>query len=192
MLLPSDRVGDFAASGQTSRVKRAQHHEWSAVVLYACGLALAGCAATPASASELSRRAAVLGARSAPPALPGRVRLVVLHTLGGPDYGRPDRRWSFLTPRETFALWAAAGLRRPLDHLDPTARSGHGGRQPASPSPFSLLPPFWRAERWRSGWPCTLSPFSRTSRGRTPAAWVSRWRTQVAAAFPFPPSRCAR
>jgi hypothetical protein len=33
------------------------------------------------------------------------VRLVVLHTLGGPDYERPRRRWTFLPPPETFGLW---------------------------------------------------------------------------------------
>ena len=37
--------------------------------------------------------------------LPPRIRLIVLHTLGGPFYGRPDRRWTFLSPVETFALW---------------------------------------------------------------------------------------
>ena len=38
-------------------------------------------------------------------ALPLRIRRIVLHTLGGPFYGRPDKRWTFLTPAETLALW---------------------------------------------------------------------------------------
>ena len=37
--------------------------------------------------------------------LPPRVRRIVLHTLGGPFYGRPDKRWTFLTPAETLGLW---------------------------------------------------------------------------------------
>lgn len=38
--------------------------------------------------------------------LPRRILRIVLHTPGGPDYGRPERRFKFLTPTETFALWA--------------------------------------------------------------------------------------
>jgi hypothetical protein len=38
-------------------------------------------------------------------ALPSRIRRIVLHTLGGPFYGRPDMRWVFLTPPETLGLW---------------------------------------------------------------------------------------
>ena len=37
--------------------------------------------------------------------LPGRVRRIVLHVLGGPMYDRPELRFAFLTPRETQALW---------------------------------------------------------------------------------------
>jgi hypothetical protein len=33
------------------------------------------------------------------------VQRIVLHTLGGPFYGQPDRRWAFFTPAETFRLW---------------------------------------------------------------------------------------
>ena len=52
-------------------------------------LALAGPGA-PASATEL----------------PARVLRIVLHTLGGPFYGNPAMRYVFLTPPETFKLWA--------------------------------------------------------------------------------------
>jgi hypothetical protein len=39
------------------------------------------------------------------PVLPARIRRIVLHTLGGPFYGQPDRRWLFLTPSETLRIW---------------------------------------------------------------------------------------
>ena len=42
------------------------------------------------------------------PVLPPRIRRIVLHTLGGPFYGRPDKRWTFLTPVETLGLWRRA------------------------------------------------------------------------------------
>jgi hypothetical protein len=34
------------------------------------------------------------------------VRRIVLHVPGGPSYDLPERRWRFLTPPETQALWA--------------------------------------------------------------------------------------
>lgn len=43
-------------------------------------------------------------------ALPSRVRQIVLHTLGGPFYRDPDRRWVFYSPAETFALWRRPGF----------------------------------------------------------------------------------
>jgi hypothetical protein len=54
-------------------------------------------AAAPVSAAAPAR----------PPqeALPGRVRVVVLHTLGHPAYDRPELRFTFLTPPATQALW---------------------------------------------------------------------------------------
>lgn len=67
------------------------------MALLATGLLAASSAAGPARAP-------------AGPALPERVRLVVLHTPGGPDYSRPERRWTFLSPRETFALWGRPGF----------------------------------------------------------------------------------
>lgn len=39
------------------------------------------------------------------PSLPGRIDKIVLHTLGGPFYGKPEMRFVFLSPEETFALW---------------------------------------------------------------------------------------
>lgn len=39
-------------------------------------------------------------------ALPARIARIVLHTLGGPDYGRPARRFRFLSPAHTRALWS--------------------------------------------------------------------------------------
>ena len=63
-----------------------------ALLVVAVGSALAGHGlAAPSSADE---------------ALPRRVARIVLHTPGGPDYGRPERRFKFLTPAETFALWS--------------------------------------------------------------------------------------
>lgn len=50
-------------------------------------------------------RATPAVAEAAPVVLPPRIRRIVLHTLGGPFYGRPDKRWTFLSPAETFALW---------------------------------------------------------------------------------------
>jgi hypothetical protein len=51
----------------------------------------------------------LLAAAVAPPrpaTLPPRITTIVLHTLGGPFYGRPEMRFVFLSPEETFALWA--------------------------------------------------------------------------------------
>lgn len=56
-------------------------------------LALAANAAAPAPA------------RTADEALPARVRVIVLHTLGHPAYDRPDLRFTFLNPPATQALW---------------------------------------------------------------------------------------
>jgi hypothetical protein len=53
--------------------------------------------------------AAALAPSAAPsaraPLLPARVTLVVLHVLGGPSYGAPERRFAFFPPPRTFALW---------------------------------------------------------------------------------------
>jgi hypothetical protein len=44
-------------------------------------------------------------AAAAGAALPARIQRIVLHTPGGPFYGRPEMRFVFLTPPGTFALW---------------------------------------------------------------------------------------
>ena len=46
------------------------------------------------------------GAPASARELPERVLRIVLHTLGGPFYGNPAMRFVFLTPPETFSLWA--------------------------------------------------------------------------------------
>jgi hypothetical protein len=38
-------------------------------------------------------------------ALPARIQRIVLHTPGGPFYGRPEMRFVFLSPSGTLALW---------------------------------------------------------------------------------------
>ncbi|HXB54120.1 MAG TPA: N-acetylmuramoyl-L-alanine amidase [Vicinamibacteria bacterium] len=38
-------------------------------------------------------------------ALPARIERIVLHTPGGPFYGRPEMRFVFLSPSGTLALW---------------------------------------------------------------------------------------
>lgn len=56
--------------------------------------------------SAIARVAAVSSAATVVRApLPARVRRIVLHTLGGPFYRDPARRWLFYSPRETLALW---------------------------------------------------------------------------------------
>lgn len=42
----------------------------------------------------------------APRTLPARIERIVLHTLGGPFYGRPDMRWVFFSPAETLRRWS--------------------------------------------------------------------------------------
>jgi hypothetical protein len=37
--------------------------------------------------------------------LPTRIHRIVLHCPGGPSYPRPERRWVFLSPKQTQALW---------------------------------------------------------------------------------------
>ncbi len=49
-------------------------------------------------------------ATAAPAPLPARVKRIVLHTLGGPFYRDPARRWVFYPPRETMALWRKPGF----------------------------------------------------------------------------------
>lgn len=76
-------------------------------------------------------------AAAAPPSLPARVRLVVLHTLGGPEYGRPERRWTFRTPEETFARWRPSFGAHWIVWTDGTIWP----RRPGAGEPASFAPP---------------------------------------------------
>ena len=60
-------------------------------------------------AALLLAGAAGLEAQSPGPALlPARVKRIVLHTLGGPFYRDPARRWVFEDPARTYARWRHA------------------------------------------------------------------------------------
>jgi N-acetylmuramoyl-L-alanine amidase len=69
--------------------------------------------------------------------LPARVQRIVLHTLGGPFYRDPDRRFRFFSPPETFALWkerfGAHWIVAPDGSLWP--------RHPRNGEPGSRVPP---------------------------------------------------
>jgi len=79
-----------------------------------------------------------LRAPKTPEALPARVQRIVLHTLGGPFYRDPARRWTFLPPRETFALW-----RRPRfgAHWIVWTDGSLWPRHPREGEPASVRPP---------------------------------------------------
>jgi len=86
--------------------------------------------------------AALLGlstsSASGPAELPTRVTRIVLHTLGGPFYGRPSMRFVFLSPPETFALWSRPGFgARWLVWTDGSLWPRH----PAPGEPSSTIPP---------------------------------------------------
>ena len=70
--------------------------------------------------------------------LPIRVKRIVLHTLGGPFYRDPVRRFLFYPPKETFALW-----RRPTfgAHWIVWSDGSLWPRHPASQGPTHSLPP---------------------------------------------------
>jgi hypothetical protein len=72
-----------------------------------------------------------------PATLPARVQRIVLHTLGGPFYRDPERRFRFLSPPETFALWrprfGAHWIVAPDGSLWP--------RHPRNGEPASRVPP---------------------------------------------------
>jgi hypothetical protein len=57
-----------------------------------------------AAAVAVSGAAAVASPRD-DATLPPRVRRIVLHVPGNPSYEAPQRRWTFLTPEKTQALW---------------------------------------------------------------------------------------
>ncbi len=100
-------------------------------------------------------------ARAAPPAdapaLPARVRRIVLHTLGGPFYRDPARRWVFYSPTETFALWRRPGFGAHwIVWTDGSLWPRHPGRrEPASFPPPVEGPadPAWRARLAREAAP---------------------------------------
>jgi hypothetical protein len=70
--------------------------------------------------------------------LPGRVARIVLHTLGGPFYGKPAMRFVFLTPPATFRLWARPGFGA---HWIVWTDGGLWPRHPGSGEPLSAIPP---------------------------------------------------
>jgi N-acetylmuramoyl-L-alanine amidase len=71
-------------------------------------------------------------------ALPARVARIVLHTLGGPFYGNPAMRFAFLTPPETFRLWARPGFGA---HWIVWTDGGLWPRHPRPGEPASAIPP---------------------------------------------------
>jgi len=82
-------------------------------------------------------------------ALPARVARIVLHTLGGPFYGNPAMRFAFLTPPETFRLWARPSFGA---HWIVWTDGGLWPRHPRGGEPASAVPPvdaplspLWRA-----------------------------------------------
>lgn len=93
---------------------------------------------------------------AAPPELPTRVRRLVLHVLGGPSYGRPERRWLFFTPAQTFALWRASFGAHWIVWTDGSLWPRH----PGPGQPLSRKPPLgrpadmiWRARLVRDATP---------------------------------------
>jgi N-acetylmuramoyl-L-alanine amidase len=79
--------------------------------------------------------------------LPRRVRRIVLHALGGPSYGRPERRFVFFSPEQTHALWPGRLGTPWIVWTD-----GSLWRHPRLPGPRSVTPPVgapadrgWRA-----------------------------------------------
>jgi hypothetical protein len=85
---------------------------------------------------------------AAPEALPRRVERSVLHTLGGPFYDDPARRFVFYTPRETLALWGRSRLGA---HWIVWTDGSLWPRQPAAGEPESRQPLRERAAdaEWR-------------------------------------------
>lgn len=73
-----------------------------AALLLAAPMASHAATATVAAASS--------AVRAAPAPLPARIRRIVLHSLGGPFYRDPARRWLYYSPRETMALWRKPGF----------------------------------------------------------------------------------
>jgi hypothetical protein len=101
-------------------------------------------AATPRAATVSSS-----AATTALPPLPARVKRIVLHTLGGPFYRDPTRRWVFYPPRETMALWRKPGFGA---HWIVWTDGSVWPRHPRRGDSPSYLPPVDRAadEAWRA------------------------------------------
>jgi hypothetical protein len=92
-----------------------------------------------------------------PPALPARIDKIVLHTLGGPFYGRPEMRFVFLSPEATMALWERPGFGA---HWIVTPDGQVWPRHPENGEPPSWGPPAdlrltdpWRARLVREAAP---------------------------------------
>ena len=85
-------------------------------------------------------------AEPAPVELPARVRRIVVHTPGGPFYGRPEMRWVFLPPPATQALWKAAFGSHWIVWTDGSLWPRH----PRPGEPASVQPPVEEPadERW--------------------------------------------
>lgn len=100
-------------------------------------------------AAPLAEGAVVTRATSEDAMLPRRVTRIVLHTLGGPFYRDPARRWRFRTPEGTLALW-----RKPRfgAHWIVWTDGSLWPRHPRAGEPASVRPPVeglagpaWRA-----------------------------------------------
>ena len=84
-----------------------------------------------------------------PAALPARIKRIVLHTLGGPFYRDPARRWVFYPPRETMALWRKPGFGA---HWIVWTDGSVWPRHPRGGEAPSFLPPVERVagDAWRA------------------------------------------
>jgi hypothetical protein len=82
-----------------------------------------------------------------PVSLPARIHRIVLHTLGGPFYRDPARRFRFGTPKETFALWKERFGAHWIVWIDGSLWPRH----PRPGEPRSLRPPVDQAldDSWR-------------------------------------------
>jgi hypothetical protein len=112
--------------------------------------------AVAASAGPARPRIAAPSRAADPAGLPARVRRIVLHTLGGPFYRDPARRWAYRTPPETFALWRPRFGAHWIVWTDGTLWPRH----PRPGEPASVLPPTgspadagWRARLAREAAP---------------------------------------
>jgi hypothetical protein len=102
--------------------------------------------AAPAGVAAVSSAAT---AAPHPAPLPARIKRIVLHTLGGPFYRDPARRWVFYPPPETMALWRKPGFGAHwIVWIDGSVWPRHprGGEAP------SFLPPVGRGtdDAWRA------------------------------------------